>query len=350
MAERATLRTLAQRAGVSVATASRALNPGRPVAAATRAKVLAAVVELGYTGDPRPRRPRPMLGVIVPVMSHQVISEIVTGVEEATADAGRFCVFTVSRADSTRELSQLAELIGDERIGGVILAGGFPLTADYAREFIRVTRASRDRGKPIVLCGRAMTMQRELVVPGVVVLEYDNVGGASAAVSLLVSLGHRSIALVRGPVGHSTSDARSLGYRQALSQFRLPFEQRLVRVGSRDASHGCAATRSLIAECPDVTAIFAESDEMAMGVLQAAHEHGLRVPEDLSVIGFDDQHNARFFIPALTTVHMPFAELGRRAARIALAIEPVRPGEERLMVGTHLIMRNSVASPRHEKF
>lgn len=345
MAERATLRDVARHAGVSVATASRALNSARPVAPETRAKVLAAVDALGYAGDPRHQRPRLMLGVVVPQMSHQVNSEVIAGVEEATADAGRFCVFTVSRADPGRELDLLVELVGDDRIGGVILAGGFQLTSEYARRFIRVTREARECGKPIVLCGRAMTATRELVVPGVTVLEYDNVGGAASAVGLLASRGHRRIALVRGPDGHSTSDARSLGWSQGLEQFGLAADPELVRFGSRDASHGRAATMELLAEHPDVTAIFAESDELAMGVLQAAHDLGRPVPSSLSVIGFDDQDNAPYFVPALTTVHMPFAELGRRAARIALDLEPVRSGQERLMVGTHLIIRDSVGNP-----
>lgn len=342
-AERVTLRAVARHSGVSVATASRALNSARPVAPETRAKVLAAVAALGYTGDPRRQRPRLMLGVMVPQMNHQVNSEVIAGVEEATADAGRFCVFTVSRADPRRELELLAELVGDDRIGGVILAGGFHLTAEYARRFIRVTREARERGKPIVLCGRAMTATRELVVPGVTVLEYDDEGGAASAVGLLASRGHRRIALVRGEVGQSTSDARSLGWRQGLAQFGLDADPDLVRVGSRDAAHGRAAATALLEERRDVTAIFAESDGLALGVLQAAHYLGRPVPETLSVVGFDDQHNAAYFVPALTTVHMPFAELGRRAARIALDLE--RVGQARLMIGTHLIIRDSVGSP-----
>lgn len=345
MVERATLRAVAQHAGVSVATASRALNSARPVAPATRAKVRAAVDALGYVGDPRRQGPRPMLGVVVPQMSHQVNSEVIAGVEEATADAGRFCVFTVSRNDPCRELDQLAELVDDERIGGVILAGGFQLTAEYARRFVRVTREARDAGKPIVLCGRAMTASRELVVTGVTVLEYDNEGGAASAVGLLASRGHRRIALVRGPLGHSTSDARSVGWSQGLDRFGLEPDPDLVRTGPRDASHGRAAGADLLSRHPDVTAIFAESDELAMGVLQAAHLAGRPVPSSLSVIGFDDQHNASYFVPPLTTVHMPFAELGRRAARIALDLDPVHPGQDRLMVGTHLTIRESVSEP-----
>lgn len=345
MGERVTLRAVARHAGVSVATASRALNSARPVASQTRAKVLAAVTELGYRGDPRHERPRLMLGVVVPQMSHQMTSEVIAGVEEATADAGRFCVFTVSRADPQRELDLLSELVSDDRIGGVILVGGFLLTQDYARRFMKVTREARERRNPIVLCGRAMTATRELVVPGVTVVEYDNEGGAASAVGLLASRGHRRIGLVRGPIGHSTSDARSLGWRQGLEQFGLGVDTELVRIGTRDAGHGHAATIELLADHPDVTAIFAESDELAMGVLQAAHDLGRSVPADLSVVGFDDQDSAAFFVPALTTVHMPFAELGRRAARIALDLEPVRAGQERLMVGTHLIMRDSVGAP-----
>ncbi|SDS51017.1 LacI family DNA-binding transcriptional regulator [Jiangella sp. DSM 45060] len=343
--KRPNLRAVAARAGVSVATASRALNTGRPVASATRERVLAAVKELGYAVDARSWRPRPMVGVIVPVMRHQVIAEIVAGVEEATSDAGRYCVCAVSHADPDRELAQLAAFVNDDRIGSVILAGGFQLTADYARRFMRITREFRDRGKPLVLSGRATTMERDLDVPGVVVLDYDNVGGASAAVGLLASRGHRTIALVRGPTGNTTSDARSAGYREALDHFGLPFDGGLVRTGDREASHGHAATISLLAERADVTAIFAESDELAMGVLQAAHSIGRPVPDTLSVVGFDDQHNAGYLVPALTTVHMPFAELGRRAARIALGEEAVRPGGARLLIGTHLIMRSSVASP-----
>ncbi|MFW6598509.1 LacI family DNA-binding transcriptional regulator [Propionibacteriaceae bacterium Y2011] len=340
-----TLRAVALRAGVSVATASRALNPGRSASSEARDRVRAAAEELGYTGDPRQPRQRPALGVVVPVMSHQVIDEIIVGVEAATDDAGRYCMFSVSRGDAARELALLAGLVRDERVGGIILVGGFQLTADYARAFIRTTKEAREAGKPIVLCGRAMTADAELVVPGVTVLDYNNEGGSAAAVGLLLSRSHTVIGLVRGPVGMSTSDARSRGYRQALAHFGIEHDAGLIRVGQRDADHGYEAATSLLADRPDITAIFAESDEMAMGVLQAAHDAGRSVPDTLSVVGFDDQRNSRFFIPPLTTVHMPFAELGRRAARIALEDDTAHRGEQRLIVGTHLIMRQSVAAP-----
>lgn len=339
----ANLRAVAQRAGVSLATASRALNPARSASPHARARVVAAAAELGYVGERRAAGPSLMTGVVVPGAGHQIVSEIIAGVDEATADAGRFCVFTVSHADPRRELRLLSELLDDDRIGGIILAGGFQLTSEYAREFVRLTRQAREVGRPIVLCGRAMTSSRELVVPGTTVLEYDNEGGAASAVEFLASHGHRRIALVRGPLGHSTSDARSQGFLRAMAQLQLDLDPRLVRPGERRAPEGRTAALALLSEHPDVTAVFAECDELAFGVLQAAAELGLRVPHDLSVVGFDDQDSARTAVPALTTVRMPFAELGHRAARIALGLEPLAT---RIMVATRIVVRDSAGPVR----
>lgn len=333
------LRDVARLAGVSLATASRALNPARSASPRSRARVLAAVSQLGYLGERRPAGPAQLVGVVVPGTGHQIVAEIVTGVDEATAEAGRFCAVTVSHADPRRELRLLADLLADDRVGGIILAGGFRLTSEYARDFVRLTKDARDRGRPVVLCGRAMTPEHELVVPGTTVLEYDNEGGAASAVELLASHGHRRIGLVRGPVGHSTSDARSQGFRRAMAQLQLPVDPALVRVCARFAVHGHATALGLLAGPRRPTAVFAECDELALGVLQAASEVGLRVPADLSVVGFDDQDSARTAVPALTTVRMPFAELGRRAARIALGLEPLAT---RIMVATRMVVRESV--------
>ena len=340
----ATLKDVAARAGVSVATASRALSGDHPMARSTRERVLEAVEAVGYRRDRRGRQGAPLIAVVTTSLSHLVLAEIVQGVEEVSAGAGRLCTVSSSNTDADREVAVLSGLAEDERIGAVIAMGGVYPSASWRKGIGQVAGRLANRGIPFIFCGRSV---RDLNIPGITILDYDNRGGAAAAVGLLLGRGHTRIAMIRGSAGFSTSDARGAGYLDALESYGIEPDNELQMVGERSLEFGITAAQSLLQARPDVTAVFGESDSIAMGVIRAAGTLGLTLPSELSVIGFDDQPwTAPGTVPALSTVHMPYVELGRRAARVALGVDPFLPAGGEVMFGTHVVVRESVGEPR----
>jgi LacI family transcriptional regulator len=178
-------------------------------------------------------------------------------------------------------------------------------------------------------------------VPALVV-EYDNTGGAYAITSHLLSAGHRRILFLGRHEGYTTSDSRITGYRNALADHRVPHDPGLEVDGTMERSEGYRMIRErLAAGPPDFTAVFAGNDLIAAGARQALREHGLRVPDDISMVGFDDLPPSADI--DLTTVHVPHEELGRTAVRLALerGQDKAAPGRH-VLLGTHIIVRDSV--------
>lgn len=338
-----TLKDVAEKAGVSVATASRALSGDHPMSARTRERVLAAVQDVGYRRDRKPRQRAPLVAVVASSLGHMVISEVVAGVEDVSAGAGRKCTITMTNADVDREVAVLHELADDDRVGAVIVVGGVYPSDRWRRAVRAIASRLRSRGTPFIFCGRGI---RDFEVPGVSILDYDNSGGASAVVSLLLGRGHRTIGVIRGEPGFSTAEERQRGYREALAEFGMEFDPSLEVQGPRHSQFGAQAVVELLRRRPDTTAVFAESDALAMGVIRGARQLGLDLPGDLSVVGFDDQPGMDVLVPALTTVHMPYMEMGRRAARVALEVDQWLPGSGELLFGTHVVLRESVGAPR----
>lgn len=339
----ATLNEVAEHAGVSIATASRALSGDHPMSDRTRAKVLDAVREVGYQRDRRTRHTAALVAVVTTRLGHMAIAEVVAGVEDVSSGEGAKCSLTLTHADPDKELAVLDELAGDDRIGAVIVIGGIHAHDRWRSGIRAVAGRLHAREIPLVFCGRGLT---ELNIPGLSVLDYDGVGGAKAVVSLLLGRGHRVIGSIGGEPGFSTADQRQQGYRSALESFGVEVDPELSVRGPRQTSFGVQALAELLRRRPEVTAVFAETDALAQGVLHGAHQLGIGVPQDLSVVGFDDQPGAEVFVPSLTTVHMPFADLGRRAARVALGIDHWAGSSGILSFGTHVVLRESVGAPR----
>jgi LacI family transcriptional regulator len=175
-----------------------------------------------------------------------------------------------------------------------------------------------------------------------------NAAGATAATEHLLGLGHRSIAAITGPVGWASTEERRQGYHAALARAGIPPDPRLTEAGDWQVESGRrAATHLLELETPP-TAMFAFNDEMAIGTIQAAREHGLRVPEDLSVVGFDDVERPLLMTPQLTTVRQPLAEMGRMAVNLLFRLlDKQRIDALRVVLATHLVTRESTAAPRN---
>jgi LacI family transcriptional regulator len=326
---------VARLAGVSSATVSYVINDGpRSVSAATRTKVLEAVEALGYQPNAIARNLRRQqsstLGLIIPDTLNPYFAEVARGVEAVAFEHGYIVVLCHSHYSSEKE-NRYGDVLRTERVAGVIW---IPASEDYepASKFI-------DYQVPLVLLDRVLEHNE---VPSVIA---DNFGGGLLATEYLISLGHRRIGFVRRlpPLMHSNERAR--GYRVALEKHGIPFDESLIVPGGYAFENGRIAGHALLERDAPPTAVFAYNDVMAIGVLRAAHECGLRVPEDLSVVGFDDIPDAAFTFPPLTTVRQPKLEMGRAGAEMLINLinrqEP--PKEKRLTFDVHLIERSSTA-------
>ncbi|MFI7130691.1 LacI family DNA-binding transcriptional regulator [Nonomuraea sp. NPDC050153] len=331
---------MAKHAGVSVATVSRILSGSYPSAPATRSKVMRAVRELDYVANAHARglagaRPKSVAIVVNSVVSPHY-AHVAQGVQDQAVREGRLCIVGTTGGDAERELA-MVRLLREEHAEAVILVGNMPIDDAYRERLAEYARALAVAGSRLVLCGRPALGEG---VPAIVV-EYDNTGGAYAITSHLLSAGHRRILFLGRRAGYTTPESRIAGYRSALAAHRVAHDPGLeVDSVVMDRRDGYRMMRErLEAGAPDFTAVFAGNDLMAAGARTALRERGLRVPDDVSLVGFDDLPPADDI--DLTTVHVPHEELGRTAVRLALATDAADTSRH-VMLGTHIIVRDSV--------
>lgn len=335
--KRATVKEVAARAGVSTATVSRVLGGTYPVAAATRIRVQRAAQELDYVLNASARGLRSTnsntVAFVVSDVKGPFFSLIADGVEQQATAEGRLCLVCTTHNDPDRELAVI-NLMREQRVEAVILVGGAIQTPEYTERMVKLAHALDGEGSRLVLCGRPSLGPD---IPETVV-EYDNEGGAFAMTSYLLSLGHERIALL-GVGDHSTAVERIKGYHRALDGRGLTFRPELVVPGFHTREYGYQATRDLLESGQDFTAVFAITDMIAAGALKALREAGVRVPQDVSVVGYDDIPLSLDLTPELTTVHVPHEELGRAAVRLALNRNqyPV----QHVKMGVHVAVRES---------
>jgi LacI family transcriptional regulator len=340
--ERVTVKDVAARAGVSPATVSRVLAGDYPVTATTRARVRRAVRELDYVANAQARALKGagtrMVAFVMDDVTGPSFAYVAKGVEEQATAAGRLCLICITHGDPSRELA-VVEAMREQQADAVILVGGGFLNAEYSERMIHFAHALDKAGSRLVLCGRPPLGDD---VPTTVV-EYDNEGGAYAITSHLLSQGHRRIVYLGNvQVNHTTSRDRIRGYRRAHEAYGVPADPALIVTGEYTEAAGYLGTRRLLAERSqgkEFTAVFAATDMVAAGVVRALREAGVRLPEDVSVVGYDDVPLAVNLYPALTTVRVPTEELGRTAVRLAL--NPAEP--QHVVLGTHIVVRDSVA-------
>ncbi|WP_218577169.1 LacI family DNA-binding transcriptional regulator [Phytohabitans rumicis] len=336
---RATVKDVAARAGVSPATVSRVLAGEYPVTAATRARVQRAVRELDYVANAQARALKGagtrMVAFVMDDVTGPSFAYVAKGVEQQATAMGRLCLICATHGDPAREL-EVVEAMREQRADAVILVGGGFLDEEYRARMIHFAYALDKAGSRLVLCGRPALGDD---VPTTVV-EYDNEGGAYAMTSHLLSQGHRRIVYLGNVrLNHTTSRDRIAGYTRAHRAYGRPVDPALIVPGEYTEAAGYAGTRRLLADGVDCTAIFAATDMVAAGVLRALREAAIRVPEEMSVVGYDDIPMSIHLRPALTTVRVPTEELGRTAVRLALhQAEP-----QHVMLGTHIVVRDSVS-------
>ncbi|AWS43607.1 LacI family DNA-binding transcriptional regulator [Streptosporangium sp. 'caverna'] len=341
--DRVTVRDVAARAGVSATTVSRVIQGDYPVAQSTRTRVLRAMRELDYVLNVHARAlsgaSTKMVAFVLDDVTGPSFAYVAKGVEQQATAEGRLCMVCTTHGDPARELA-VVEAMREQRADAVILVGGGSLDDSYIERMTHFAHALDKAGSRLVLCGRP-PLGRD--VPTTVV-EYDNEGGAYAMTSHLLSQGHRHIVLLGADHPDNTSTTkrdRVRGFVRAHESFGVPHDPDLIIPAGFGRADGYEQARRLIALGATFTAVFAATDMVAIGVLAALREAGLRVPEDVSLAGYDDIPFAADLEPGLTTVHIPTEELGRTAVRLALN----REERQHVVLGTHIVVRDSVRPP-----
>jgi LacI family transcriptional regulator len=322
--QKVTLKDVARLAKVSAVTASNVLNHRHNVSQETRERVMSAVAKTGYTTNIVAKGlaggRTNTLGVLIPDLSTQYMGEIVWGVSQEAKQADMEMLISTA-FDTDRERSQLHFLQG--------ITDGLILILPHVEEL----NLSKN-GKPVVMVdNRGSTVK----LP---VIDVDNYAGGRMATEHLLGLGHERIGFISGRFEASASRLR--GYKEALVNAGLAFDETLVVTGNFLQPSGFTATNHLLNLSNSPTAIFAANDLMAFGALEAIKERGLRVPHDISVIGFDDIPMASQVFPPLTTIRQPLAEMGRAAVRMTIAkLRGVEPPSQRITLATELVERAS---------
>ncbi|HEY7413800.1 MAG TPA: LacI family DNA-binding transcriptional regulator [Ktedonobacteraceae bacterium] len=312
-----TIDDVARKAGVSIATVSRVLNNKPYVDPDTRERVLRVVEEVGFVpsviasglASGRSR----FLGILVPSFAWSFIPDIMHGVSAAIADTQHeLLLYTID--GMTQDQSRRGDLI-DRILHPKITAGLLViLPGQWAEDIVRL---HKNGDFPIVM------INDQAKPPDVPWIGSDNRGGAYTAVRYLISLGHHRIAYIQGPTDYFCSRERHEGYCQAMQESDLPIEPELVVEGNAFMPEsGQAAADRLFALPPQKrpTAIFAASDGIAYGVIAAAEQRGVHIPEDIALIGFDDLPSSSLIRPALTTMKQPFHEIGRKGIELLVSL------------------------------
>ncbi|HWD03435.1 MAG TPA: LacI family DNA-binding transcriptional regulator [Amycolatopsis sp.] len=328
-----TIADVAKLAGVHKATASRALNPrtSGQVNAATARRVLQAAKRLNYQPNTVARslstNRSATIGVLIPDLTNPLFPLIVRGIEDALGPSGYTALLANTDNDPERAEARFDALLS-RRVDGFLIA--------TARREDRLVVRAHEQGLPVVLLNRSTDDPLFPVVTG------DDAAGVTAAVGHLTGLGHERIAHLSGPPAMSTGAVRARAFRQF-----APAGSPVVECAAYSEDAGAAAARRLLDERPDVTAILAGNDMIALGALQVLRERGLRCPDDVSLVGFNDMRFVDQLVPPLTTVHVPHHRLGAEAARLLLD-QLDRPGEPAKTVSLplHLVVRGSTAAPR----
>jgi LacI family transcriptional regulator len=331
--DRVTLATIARAAGVSVPTVSRVLN-GDQVAEATRVRVEGLLDEYGYRAR-KTRLPAStgMIHVVYPRLDSSWQLEHIRGMEAATNKAGVGLMISALDRGVAGKHDLLPRARAGQATGAILAAASGETPLSTVLNQLNVPVVSLDPGAKA-----AATLPT---------IGATNWVGGRAATEHLIALGHRRIGVITGSKGGLLcSRARLDGYRAALEEAGIAEDPSLIRHGEFDYQSGIAAAQKLIDHTNPPTAIFACSDHIALGVYEAARRRGLSIPDQLSVVGFDDLPTARWASPPLTTVRQPLEEMGWLAAQTLLNLNRRKtPGSPGMELGTRLVERESTAAP-----
>ncbi|MBS3966259.1 MAG: LacI family DNA-binding transcriptional regulator [Truepera sp.] len=334
-----TIKEVSRIAQVSMATVSRVLTGSAPVAEPTRARVMAAMKQTGYSPNAFARslatNRSGSIGVVINEISSPFYSGIVRGIEEVVEAVGMHLMVSSGHANRALEFKSV-ESLRQRRADALIVQ--LEAVSDY--DILRWAAHTT----PLVVVGRYVPELADRCI------YLDNVLGGYLATKHLLDHGHRRIAHITGWLAIKDARDRLEGYRQALAEAGIPYDEGLVVEGTFVEEGGQRGMKRLLSRQLDFTAVIAGNDQTAAGALHTLREHGLQVPHDVSLIGYDDVILARYLYPALTTIRQPLVEMGRAAAQLALTAlgalkADVGEGVIRKFEPT-LVVRESVVRPK----
>ena len=333
------IKDIADAAGVSHSTVSRALSDSPLVKAETKTRIQHLAREMGYSPDARARSlvmgQTRTVGVVVTTITDPFAAEVVQGIESTAHDQGYNVLLCSSNAEPEREIAAV-EMLRSRRVDGVIVTSSRvgALYLDHLERF----------GVPIVLINNHSEDSGRYTYS----VSVDNQHGGHRATAHLIQMGHRRIAYISRPSDFKSNQERQAGYCQALAEADIPCDPTLVVPGTGRTGGGERALPTLMGLDEPPTAVFCYNDMTAIGLLRAARETGLTIPEDLAVVGFDDILLASYVSPSLTTIAQSKAEMGQLAMHMALDLmqttNPAAEGISDIVVKGKLIKRESSAS------
>lgn len=337
-AKRSTMAQIAQEAGVSITTVSKVLNQLPGVGPETRERILQIVNDQGYVQNHAARQLRKgqsgIIDLVIMRLEGGYDLEIMHGIQDAFAESGHRLVVFATNEDEIRERLWLRRLL-DQSTDGVLLLLPY--------ESIGIANTLMEQHIPFVAIGdRNETKSAVFPTIGSTIWL-----GGYTAIEHLISLGHQRIGIITGPLHLMTSRARLAGYREALERAGFPVDPALICEGAYLFGEGVKQTHYLLDQPDPPTAIFAFNDAQAAGVYQALYQRNIRVPDQMSVIGFDDVMYTAQMSPPLTTIHQPLTEIGKMAANMLLRLIAGEQLESNhVELSTSLVIRESCAPPR----
>src|SRR5512139_3661869 len=331
----ATIHDVAQRAGVSPITVSRVINHSGYASQDTRERVEAAVAELGYVPNRLARSLRSKrthtLALVITDITNPFFTTVARGVEDTASDAGYTVIFCNTDESETEEQKYL-QVVLQQQVDGVLLVP--------ARSTGESVEMIQKQNTPVVVLDRRMPASTSVDV-----VRCESVEGAYQLVKLLIDLGHRHIAVISGPHSVSTAEDRVIGYRRAMADAGLG-QTDIVYYGAFTQASGYELAQQLLARQPRPTAVFAANNLIAIGAFKAVQAAGLRVPEDIAMVAFDDLPANLLVFPFLTVAVQPAYEMGRRATQLLLARlnNPASQDCQEVVLPYELIVRQSSGS------
>ncbi|MBD1538322.1 MULTISPECIES: LacI family DNA-binding transcriptional regulator [Pseudarthrobacter] len=331
---RATISEIAREAGVSVPTVSKVLNGHAHVAAETRARVEEIIARRDYARRPAKQRKKAgLVDLVFPGMGSEWALEIIEGVERVAQLAGYGTVVSSLSLDGSRIRPWLAN-VAERKSDGLLMAV-------YQLDAKQIQRI-KSLGIPVVLIDPVGQPGPDLMTVGAA-----NWDGGYSATQHLLQLGHKRIGMIGGREDLQCSSAREDGYSSALRRAGIQVDPALMVPGDFSIESGEAATRKLLQLEDRPTAIFTGNDDQALGAYRAARAAGLSIPDDLSIVGFDDIPAAEWVEPGLTTVRQPVVQMAETAMRALLRhLDGDEELPQRIELGTELVVRGSTAPPR----
>ncbi|MBA2680752.1 MAG: LacI family DNA-binding transcriptional regulator [Ktedonobacteraceae bacterium] len=331
MATRVSIKDIAAQTGVSFQTVSKVLKGQGTVAPETRKWILEVAEQMGYVPNALARslvnQQTATIGIVANDLSDYVLAQFVVGAEREARRQEKSVIVGVIDEEGM-EAERLIRILLEQRVTGIVLAA---------------PQLERNPGVREMLRGQVPVVSMYHVPGGgIPTVGSDHARTGLLATQHLLDLGHRRIGTILGPQDRQATQTRLRGYQRALSAAGIEADPELIEESDWLVEGGYAATRRLLERVVDITAIFAQNDMMAVGVLGALREMGRRVPEDFSVVGCDDITLAAYTVPALTTVHLPFYETGEMAVQLLLDIITKRTtNPKKILLPVHLVQRAS---------